>query len=250
MKAHERIFVAIDTPDAPRARELARRLAGRVGGFKIGLEAFVACGPSLVGEVLELGVPVFLDLKLHDIPNTVAGAAAAAARLGVSFLTVHALGGEAMIGRAVASANEAAARAGSPAPTILAVTILTSHDDASLERIGIAGPSATAVPRLAALAAAAGAGGIVCSPLEVASAARVAPNLLRVVPGIRMAGGASPAADDQARVATPGAAVAAGADRIVVGRPITGAPDPEEAARAIAADIGGHGPLGARPGLP
>lgn len=239
MNPRDRIFVAIDTPDPARARELARTLAGLVGGFKIGLEAFVSRGPSLVEELRASGMPVFLDLKLHDIPNTVAGASAAAARLGVSFLTVHALGGVEMIRRGVASASEAADRAGLPAPTVLAVTILTSHDDASLARIGIADPSPKAVLRLASLAAEAGAGGIVCSPLEVAAVAAASPGLLRVVPGIRLAG-SGPAGDDQARIATPRAAVAAGADRIVVGRPITGAADPAEAARAIAADLAGR----------
>lgn len=226
MKPHERIFVALDTPDAGRALELSRRLAGRVGGFKIGLTAFVANGPSLVRAVKEAGHVVFLDLKLHDIPNTVEGAAAAAAKLDVDFLTVHALGGGPMIARA------AAACAGRP--VVLAVTVLTSHDDASLRAVGIAGPSAEAVPRLAAVARDAGAGGVVCSALEIAVARASHPRGVIVVPGIRPA---SSRADDQARVATPASAVRAGADRIVVGRPIVEARDPVAAADVIAEEI-------------
>ena len=233
VRPHERIFVALDTPDAARARALARALSGRVGGFKVGLEAFIACGPSLVEEIRGFGVPVFLDLKLHDIPNTVAGAARAAARTGASFLTVHALGGAAMIQSAVAACAEAAP--GAP-PLVLAVTILTSHDDAGLRDLGLDG-AATAVPRLAAIARRAGAGGIVCSPLEIRSARSAHPGGTLVVPGIRPGGNKLGTTDDQARVATPEAAIRAGADRIVVGRPITEAPDPAAAAEAIAASI-------------
>jgi len=233
---HERIFVALDTPDPARARDLAKRLSGRVGGFKIGLEAFIANGPALVGELRDSGHVVFLDLKLHDIPNTVGGAAAAAARLGVAYLTVHALGGPAMIRRAVEACREHGP-AGAPAPVVLAVTILTSHDDASLARIGIGGGCADAVPRLAALAREAGATGLVCSPLEIAAARRAYPDGVLVVPGIRPKSDEPRTADDQARVATPGEAVRAGADRIVVGRPITESRDPVAAAETIADDI-------------
>jgi orotidine-5'-phosphate decarboxylase len=236
MNPAERTFVALDTRDLDRARTLAKILAGRVGGFKIGLEAFVAFGPPLIEEMRSLGHVVFLDLKFHDIPNTVAGAAAAAARLGVGFFTVHALGGTEMMVRAV-EAGRAGAQPGSEPPIVLAVTILTSHDDLSLRRIGIEGDCAAAVPRLAALAREAGAGGVVCSPLEVASARRAFPEGVLVVPGIRPATDGPRPPDDQARVASPGAAVAAGADRIVVGRPITEAPDPAAAADAIADDI-------------
>jgi len=204
---------------------LAKRLHGKVGGFKVGLEAFVALGPSIVREIVGLGLPVFLDLKLHDIPNTVAGAAASAKHLGASFLTVHALGGVEMMRRAVDAF---------PGASILAVTILTSHDEESLGRLGIAGPSPTAVSRLAALAREARTGGIVCSPLEIAEARRAHPEATIVVPGIRPAGAA---ANDQARVATPAAAVRAGADRLVIGRPITGAEDPAAAAEEIAREI-------------
>jgi orotidine-5'-phosphate decarboxylase len=236
VKPESRTFVALDTPDANRARELARILSGRVGGFKVGLEAFVAAGPSLIEDLRGLGHVVFLDLKFHDIPNTVAGAAAAAARWGVGFFTVHALGGPTMIARAV-EASRAAVRSGADAPVVLAVTILTSHDDLALRRVGIEGPCAEAVPRLAALAREAGAGGVVCSPLEVAAARRVFPEGRLVVPGIRPRTAEPRRPDDQARVATPAEAVRAGADLIVVGRPITEAKDPAAAAEVIADDI-------------
>jgi orotidine-5'-phosphate decarboxylase len=233
----DRILVALDTPDVDRAVRLAGELAGRVGGLKIGLELFVSTGPDGVARLRDEGLEIFLDLKLHDIPNTVAGAAAAAASLGVTYLTVHALGGDEMIRRGVEAANEGAAAAGHPAPILLAVTILTSHDEASLGRIGIAGPSADAVPRLTRLARDAGAGGVVCSPLEVASVRRVFPEGVLVVPGIRPRG-AGPAGDDQARTAEPARAVRDGADRIVVGRPITGSDDPRAAAEAIVRELG------------
>jgi orotidine-5'-phosphate decarboxylase len=235
LAGRDRIFVALDSPDEERILGLARLLRGRVGGFKVGLEAFTANGPGLVRKVAEEGIPVFLDLKLHDIPNTVAGAAAAAARLGVSFLTVHALGGDRMIRAAVDASGEAAASAGLPPPVLLAVTILTSHDDASLRSLGVAGPCADAVRRLAEVARAAGAQGLVCSAEEIELARAAHPRAVLVVPGIRPAGAA---AHDQSRTATPSQAIARGADRLVVGRPITGAPDPAAAADAIARDAG------------
>jgi orotidine-5'-phosphate decarboxylase len=226
--------VAVDTPDLDRIRALAAALRGRVGGFKLGLEAFTACGPAPVREIVAAGDGVFLDLKLHDIPNTVAGAAAAAGRLGVRYLTVHALGGVAMMRRAVEAASEAATAAGFPPPCVLAVTVLTSHDDDDLRRLAVDGPCDRAVLRLTALAREAGVGGVVCSPLEVAAVRDAFPEGVRVVPGIRPAGAAR---DDQARVATPASAIAAGADRLVLGRPITRAEDPARAADAIAAEI-------------
>ncbi len=234
MKPHERILVALDTPDPAKAIALARALSGQVGGFKVGLEAFTANGPDLVGKILGAGLPVFLDLKLHDIPNTVAGAAASAARLGVSFLTVHALGGAAMVRAAADASRDAATAAGFTPPVVLAVTILTSHAESDLAALGLAGPASNAVVRLASLARDAGATGIVCSPLEVARVRAAFPGGTLVVPGIRPAGAST---DDQARVATPASAVASGADRIVVGRPITGAADPVAAAGAIAREI-------------
>jgi len=237
LQPHERIFVALDTPDIERARALVNALRGRVGGFKVGLELFTSHGPRLIDEIRESGSDVFLDLKFHDIPNTVAGAAAAAARCGAAFFTVHASGGPAMIGRAVESAGEAAESAGLAPPTVLAVTVLTSHDDDELGTIGLVGPCGAAVLRLAALARQAGAGGLVCSPLELESIRQAFPDGVVVVPGIRPAGLTVGARDDQSRTATPAAAVRAGADRLVIGRPITRAEDPAAAAEAIAEEV-------------
>lgn len=234
MNPHQRIFVAIDTTDASRALELARMLAGRVGGLKIGLELYAAHGPGVVRQIAELGAPLFLDLKLHDIPNTVGGAAAAVARAGAAMLTVHALGGFHMMRRAVEASGEAASAAGLPAPAVLAVTVLTSHREEDLPTLGLAGPVEQAVLRLATLAREAGANGIVCSPCEVASVRAVFPSGLLVVPGVRPP---DAGLDDQARTATPARAIAAGADHIVVGRPVTGSVDPRAAVEAIARQI-------------
>ncbi len=227
-----RIAVALDTPDPARAAGWARVLAGHVGIAKVGLELFAAAGPDATAAVRESGLPVFLDLKLHDIPNTVAGAVRSAVRLGVAMLTVHAAGGAAMI----AAAREAAESAGAQRPMILGVTVLTSLTAADLAATGVEDAPASQVLRLARLAVAAGADGIVCSPLEVAPL-RVAlgASVPLIVPGIRPAGSR---ADDQARVMTPAEAVAAGADWLVIGRPITGAADPVAAADAIARSLG------------
>jgi len=213
------LIVALDTADADRLAALAAAVGPEVGGLKVGLEAYAALGPRAVA-LAGAHAPVFLDLKLHDIPATVAGAARAVAGLGIDLLTVHAAGGSAMVGAAAEAA---------PGVTVLAVTVLTSLDAAALARMGFP-PPADAVPRLAALAVEAGAGGLVCAAAEApAVRAAVGPHPLIVVPGIRPAG-----ADmgDQARVATPRAALAAGADRLVVGRPVTTAADPAAAARA------------------
>jgi len=234
---HERILVALDTPEPEQARGLVRRLAGHVGGFKIGLELFTAGGPEIVVETRKAGAEVFLDLKLHDIPNTVAGAAAAAGRLGVSYFTLHASGGPTMIERGANAARESAHAAGHRPPIALAVTVLTSHDDAELEAIGLSGPCGDAVARLATLARDSGAGGLVCSPLEIARVRGIWPEGALVVPGIRPRDSSAVRDDDQSRVATPGRAVADGADRLVIGRPITRAADPAVAADEIAADI-------------
>lgn len=223
-----RLIAAIDTPDAARARVLVEAVAPHCGLIKLGLEFFSAHGPA--GLEVAAGRRLFLDVKLHDIPNTVAGAVRALSPLGAAMLTVHAGGGAAM----VAAAAEAAAQAPNP-PQILAVTVLTSLDAAALAETGVAGGPAQQVLRLARLALAAGADGLVCSAHEISrlrDAFGEKPVL--VVPGIRPAGAA---AGDQARVMTPEQAVAAGADYIVVGRPITGAQDPAAAAAAIAAGI-------------
>ncbi len=223
----DRICAALDFPSWRDAEGFARAVAPAVGMLKVGLELFAAEGPVAVRCAAALGRPVFLDLKLHDIPNTVEGAARSAAASGAALLTVHAAGGTEMI--------RAAVRGAGGKLRVLAVTVLTSLDAAALGEIGIEGPADRAVLRLARLALAAGAGGIVCSPQEVAQVrAAVGPASLLVVPGVRPAGSAP---GDQARVATPAEAVRAGADVLVVGRPLRDAPDPAEAARRIAASI-------------
>ncbi|MBK1660840.1 orotidine-5'-phosphate decarboxylase [Paracraurococcus ruber] len=228
--AAARLIPAIDTADPAKAAALAAALAARCGALKLGLELFTAEGPRAVRAMAALA-PVFLDLKLHDIPNTVAGAVRSLLPLKPAMLTLHGAGGPAMI----AAAREAAEKAGAARPVLLAVTVLTSLDAATLAATGIAGGPVQQVLRLARLALEAGADGLVCSPQEVArirDAFGQAPML--VVPGVRPAGHA---AGDQARTATPAEAVAAGADWIVVGRPITGAADPAAAAAAIAESL-------------
>ncbi|HEV2562943.1 MAG TPA: orotidine-5'-phosphate decarboxylase [Rhizomicrobium sp.] len=224
------IYVALDTPDLPRALEIANAVRPHVGGLKVGLEFITALGPDAVREIVKLGLPVFADTKFHDIPNTVAGAAKAIAQLGVTIFNIHVSGGEAMMRAAV----EEAARV-HPRPKVIGVTVLTSMDDADLEAVGQRGPAADQVTRLAKLAKARGLDGVVCSPREIALVRKAAgADFLIVTPGVRPAG-----ADvgDQRRVMTPKEAVRAGADILVIGRPITGASDPAAAARAIAAEI-------------
>lgn len=221
------LFVAIDTPDLDRAETLARSLGGLAGGIKLGLEFFCANGPLGVARVTAAcRLPLFLDLKLHDIPNTVGKAVAAIRPLAPSILTVHAAGGRAML--------EAAREAAPDGCKVVAVTVLTSLDAADLGSIGVAGAPADQVERLAALARAAGLDGIVCSGNEVAAARDHWPTGFFVVPGIRPAGGDSA---DQKRVMTPRQALDAGASALVVGRPITAAADPAAAARAIVAAL-------------
>ncbi len=223
-----RLIAALDTADPRQARAWAEAVAPHCAGVKLGLEFFAANGPAGVREVAgRSGVPLFLDLKLHDIPNTVAGAVRAVLALRPAMLTVHAAGGAAMI----AAAHEAGAAAADP-PLLLAVTVLTSLDAAALAATGVEGEPAAQVLRLGRLAIAAGADGLVCSAHEVAALrAALGPAPLLVVPGVRPIGSE---AGDQARVATPAQAVASGADLVVVGRPITGAADPGAAAAAIA----------------
>ncbi|MCL4807837.1 MAG: orotidine-5'-phosphate decarboxylase [Thermoanaerobaculia bacterium] len=229
-----RIAVALDAADRDRLLALARIVAPAAGVLKVGLEAFCAHGPALVAEVAALA-PVFLDLKLHDIPNTVGGAAAAAARTGASILNVHSGGGREMMRTAGERAREAAAAAALPPPRVIAVTVLTSLDASALAEVGLSGTPREAALRLAVLAQASGLDGVVCSPEEiVAIRAACGPGFLLVVPGIRPAGSA---AGDQKRIATPGSAARAGADLLVIGRPITGAADPAAAAREIAREI-------------
>lgn len=224
----ERIIVALDTDSPESAMVNVASLSGEVGLFKVGMELFPRGGPGLIGRIRDAGADVFLDLKFHDIPNTVAGAVRSAAALGVKFATVHASGGKAML----YAAAEAAAGSGT---TILAVTVLTSLDDADLSSIGFSLRTADAVERLAGLAVASGIGGIVCSAKEVAAIRRkVGENVVLVTPGVRLP---EDSVGDQKRVVTPSEAIRAGADYIVVGRPITKAADPVAAARKFAADM-------------
>jgi orotidine-5'-phosphate decarboxylase len=228
MEPRDRICAAIDSPSWAEGEPFARAVAPHVGLLKVGLELFAAEGPGAVHAAAALGRPVFLDLKLHDIPNTVLGAARSAAASGASLLTVHALGGAEMVAAAVRGAG--------PGVRVLAVTVLTSLDAGALSAIGLAGPPESAVVRLARLAVDAGAGGVVCSPHEVAAVrAAVGPGPLLVVPGVRPPGAER---GDQARVATPAEAVRAGADVVVIGRPLRLSPDPAKAARDIAATLG------------
>ncbi|MFI0416941.1 orotidine-5'-phosphate decarboxylase [Spongiactinospora sp. 9N601] len=219
------IAVALDAPDLETAARWAALVTPHVSTVKVGLELYLRYGPDVIASVRGAsGVNIFLDLKLHDIPNTVAGAAKAVARLRPTILTVHAAGGPAMIRAAVDSA---------PGTRIAAVTLLTSLSEADLDRIGLAGPAIDAVRRLAVLAVGAGARALVCSPREVAAVrAEVGPDVMLITPGVRPDGAAS---QDQARVATPEQALADGADLLVIGRPITGAADPGAAAATIAA---------------
>jgi len=231
----EKLIVALDVPDSDQALHLADQLRGHAGVFKVGLELFSAQGPVLVRELVQRGARVFLDLKLHDIPNTVRGAARELARLGVSMMTVHASGGRAMMQAALEGAR-AGAGAG-PTPLVLGVTALTSLAEGDLADIGWHEPSEAVVLRLASLAQAAGLGGVVASPREAVSIRRnCGPGFAIVTPGIRPEDASR---DDQARASTPEAAIRAGADFLVVGRPITQAADPVAAARAIVSQIEG-----------
>ena len=220
------VFLALDTPELDRAKALANAVRLHVGGIKLGLEFFTANGRQGVLQLAELGLPIFLDLKLHDIPNTVAKAIQALRPLEPAVLTVHAAGGRAMLEDAKAAA---------PAATkVVAVTVLTSLDANDLGAIGVSGGPHEQVERLAELARSAGLDGIVCSGAEVAAARAAWPKGFFVVPGVRPANGK---VADQKRVITPRAALDAGASIIVVGRPITGADDPDGAAREIAATL-------------
>jgi orotidine-5'-phosphate decarboxylase len=226
--ADARLIVALDYPDAQAALDLVDRLEGATRWFKIGLQLYVAEGNSLVAELQRRGYSIFLDLKFHDIPNTVASAVRSVARLGVNMLTVHAAGGPAML----AAAAEAAGETG---PILLGVTVLTSMDDAQLAATGVSRSSAGQVETLARMAYENGVQGFVCSAVEVATLrSQLGRKPLLVIPGIRPEGAAT---GDQKRVATPGAAIAAGASYLVVGRPITRAADPGAAARSILAEM-------------
>ena len=229
------IIVALDVPTPDRAVELAAQLAPAVGAFKIGKELFTAAGPDIVRRLRGTGAPVFLDLKFHDIPNTVARAVEAAVRLDVQMLSVHASGGTAMLVAAEQAARAEAGRLGRMPPLVLGVTVLTSLDDAALAEIGINVGAAAQVERLARLAVKAGLRGLVCSPRELSLLRQCLPREVQLVtPGIRPA---SATADDQKRTLTPPEAIAAGADWLVIGRPIWAAADPRAAAEAIRASL-------------
>jgi orotidine-5'-phosphate decarboxylase len=224
------LFVALDTPELGRALDLAEAVRPHIGGLKVGLEFLTAQGPAGVAEIVSLGLPVFADVKFHDIPNTVAGAAREIARLGVSLFNVHASGGNAMM----RAAKQAAAEA-DPGVEVVAVTVLTSLADEDLASIGQLTPASAQVERLAKLAQAAGLDGVVCSPQEISIVRRACgPDFLVVTPGVRPAG---TDLADQRRVMSPAQAIAAGSDILVVGRPITAAANPGEAARLVAEEV-------------
>jgi orotidine-5'-phosphate decarboxylase len=227
-----RIFVSIDTPETAFARGLAESLADTVGGIKLGLEFFVGQGPAGIRSVVSgIGLPLFIDLKLHDIPNTVAAAVRAMLPLQPTFLTIHTSGGPAMM----RAAAEAALMTDLQRPRLLGVTVLTSLDDDDLVSVGQSVPVLDQARRLAALAQSSGLDGIICSPAEVAALrADCGPDFVLMVPGIRPAGSA---VGDQKRVMTPRDAVEQGADYLVIGRPITQASDPASAARSIVEEL-------------
>jgi orotidine-5'-phosphate decarboxylase len=228
-------FTALDMTDALKAAALAARLRGQIGGIKLGLEFFNANGPSGVRQVSDGGERLFLDLKLHDIPNTVAGAVRSVVPLTPYLLTIHASGGGAMMRAALDAAGETATKLGKPRTKIVAVTVLTSLADSDLEDVGQRGPMLDQVRRLALLAREAGVDGVVCSPHEVAALrAECGADFLLVVPGIRPSWAE---AGDQKRFMTPGEAMRAGASYLVIGRPITGAGNPADAARQVAAEL-------------
>jgi orotidine-5'-phosphate decarboxylase len=227
----DRLIVALDVSDAVAARKLVADLGDAVSFYKVGFQLYVAEGPAMVRELKSLGKKVFLDIKAHEIPNTAAEAVRSAGALGVEMVTVHASGGTKML-----QAAAHAAKSCSVSPVVLAVTVLTSMDEADLREVGVAKSPREQVVNLASLAKAAGCTGIVCSPEEAGELRLLGPELAIVTPGVRPLGAEK---GDQSRVATPAEAIRAGASHIVVGRPISRATDPRKAAEAIVAEIAG-----------
>ena len=230
------ILVALDVESAAKAVELADNLRGSVGGFKIGKQLFTAAGPAMVRELTSRGDRVFLDLKFHDIPNTVAGAVQSAVSTGAWMVNVHASGGSAMMKAAAEAAAKTASKSSQQRPLVIGVTVLTSMTDAALKEIGVSTPMLDQVVHLAELARSSGLDGVVASPQEVRAIRHACgPDFLIVTPGIRPAD--QQGKDDQARTMTPAEAIEAGATHLVIGRPITGAPDPRAAAEKILATL-------------
>ncbi len=231
------IIAALDVPTAEQALQLAREIAPAVGAFKIGKELFTSAGPDIVKRVRDTGAAVFLDLKFHDIPNTVARAVASAVRLDVQMLTIHTSGGSEMMRAAEESAQQTASQSGQNAPLVLGVTVLTSHDARTLAEIGCEPNVGKQVERLALLAAGSGLRGLVCSPLEIAALRQLLPEQMQLVtPGIRTGAEKS---DDQKRTLTPREAMVAGANWLVIGRPIYAAAQPRAAAEGILQSLTG-----------
>ena len=232
---NKKLIIALDVETPTKAIELVKQLHSVAGMFKVGSQLFTAAGPQIVRDILAHDSKVFLDLKFHDIPHQVAGAARSAAELGVSLFTIHASGGSEMMQRAVDSVNEVAAKGGVRS-AVLAISVLTSIDETILSQIGVTSSPAESVLRLVKLAEAAGVDGVVASPQELETIRHTvsSPDFLVVTPGIRPATNEK---GDQKRVATPAAAIGAGASYLVVGRPITAAPDPLRAAEEIATEM-------------
>jgi orotidine-5'-phosphate decarboxylase len=229
------IIAALDVPSAEQALKLAEQIAPAVGAFKIGKELFVSAGPDIVKRVRATGASVFLDLKFHDIPNTVARAVAAAIRLDVQMITIHASGGREMMRAAEQSARDTAQALGLPVPLVLGVTVLTSSSNETLAETGCEADTEKQVLRLAQLAVKSGVRGLVCSPLEIAALRKILPGQMQLVtPGIRTG---SEKADDQKRTLSPREAMQAGANWLVVGRPIYAAENPRLAAETILASL-------------
>ena len=230
------VLVALDVESAAKAIALADRLRGAVGGYKIGKQLFTAAGPAMVRELTSRGDRVFLDLKFHDIPNTVAGAVQSAVATGVWMVNVHASGGSAMMKAAAEAATKTAASRGRPRPLVIGVTVLTSMTDAALHEIGVARPLLDQVVHLARLAKASGLDGVVASPQETRAIRDACGKDFQIVtPGIRPAD--QQGKDDQVRTLTPAEAISAGANYLVIGRPITAASDPRQAAESITATL-------------